>query len=274
MSIIVIESGGSKSTWWYENNNTAFHFETVGLHPYELTDVKQSTLIKDLQNHSLPNDPTLYFYGAGCESQAGKKNILELFQSLGLPSPSIATDLLGACVATWGKKKGVTAILGTGAIAAHYDGTKITKTASGLGYILGDEGSGFDLGKRLLVRFFNDKLPEAITTKIIHHFTTKDAIIQQVYAPSGRKKVADLCTIIHQYKDVPVIKKLIQESFEDFVLTALKPLGEVTDIKTVGSIGYYFHDELKTTLKHHGITCANAFPSAHKELFMFHRQEK
>jgi hypothetical protein len=273
MSTLVIESGGSKSTWWYELNNQTYHFETVGLHPFELSPEKIEVLKTITEKRKLPLHTRTYFYGAGCESNVGKEVIVNLFTNLELPSPIIATDLLGACIATWGNKEGITAILGTGAIAAHFDGQKITNTASGLGYILGDEGSGFDLGKRLLVRYFNNSLPIELAKLITKHFTSKDLIIKQVYAPTGRKKVADLCPLIYQFKDLKEIQLLLQESFSDFVKTALLPLGKNTEIKTVGSIGYFFNEELKKVLNHYEISLLTSLPSAHEELFKFHRKE-
>jgi len=57
-------------------------------------------------------------------------------------------DLTAAARALCGKQKGIACILGTGANAGYFNGNKIAKNSPGLGYILGDEGSGAYLGKK------------------------------------------------------------------------------------------------------------------------------
>jgi N-acetylglucosamine kinase-like BadF-type ATPase len=53
-------------------------------------------------------------------------------------------------------------ILGTGSHAAVFDGTKIIRQASSLGYLLGDEGGGSDIGKELIKAYFYQQLPPKI----------------------------------------------------------------------------------------------------------------
>lgn len=271
--MLVIESGGSKSTWGYQNESQVEIFETSGLHPFELTDLKYHQISKRIANKELNLINSVYFYGAGCESIKGQENITAFFKKLGLHAPIIHTDLLAACIATWGKQEGATAILGTGAISAYYNGKKIIKKASGLGYMLGDEGSGYDLGKRLLVSYFKEELPEDLAEQITHHFGSKQEIIEKVYCPTGRKTVAELTRIIYDFKHYPIVEKIIAEAFHAFVDSAIIPLGTPTTLKTVGSIGFYFKNELQNVLNHYEITLLETLESAHEKLFEFHRKK-
>ena len=49
-----------------------------------------------------------------------------------------------------GAKLGIAVILGTGSNVGLYDGKQLVKTVGGLGYVLGDEGSGVHLGKDIV----------------------------------------------------------------------------------------------------------------------------
>src|SRR5690606_13036997 len=71
----------------------------------------------------------------------------------------IGHDLLAAARALLGKETGFAAILGTGTNTCIYDGDKITHNISSAAYILGDEGSGSYIGKKLLTDFVRDLMP-------------------------------------------------------------------------------------------------------------------
>ncbi len=69
------------------------------------------------------------------------------------------------------KKKGIVAILGTGSNSGYYNGKKIIRNSPGLGYVLGDEGSGAYLGKKVLQYYlyktFDAELHDRISIKNI-----------------------------------------------------------------------------------------------------------
>src|SRR4051812_46609260 len=71
-------------------------------------------------------------------------------------------DLTGAARALCGNRKGIVVILGTGSNSGYYNGKKIIRNSPGLGYVLGDEGSGAYLGKKVLQHYlyktFDDEL--------------------------------------------------------------------------------------------------------------------
>jgi N-acetylglucosamine kinase-like BadF-type ATPase len=59
------------------------------------------------------------------------------------------SDLLAAARCLCGTGEGIAAILGTGANTCFYDGEKIVDNVPACGYILGDEGGGAVLGKKI-----------------------------------------------------------------------------------------------------------------------------
>ena len=75
----------------------------------------------------------------------------------------INSDLLGAARALLGKDKGIASILGTGSNSCLYDGEKIIANIPPLGFILGDEGGGAYLGKRLLADYLKKIMPDDVS---------------------------------------------------------------------------------------------------------------
>lgn len=274
---LVIESGGTKSDWYLlDGKDPKFLFNTFGLHPFEINDEKISKLqvLIEANIAEFSSVQHVYFYGAGCESLKGKRTIEDLFFELGCKgSVKVHSDLFGACVASCGNSPGVVAILGTGAIVAEFDGEKITKTYSGLGYMIGDEGSGFDLGRRLIKAYFANQLSKDICLEIEAYFGNREDIIPEIYAPDGRKKVAGLTKIISKYQSFNEMKLLINEAFKDFVKFSLYNLNSSQGIHFVGSIAVHFNPQLQNVLKEYNWNINSVHKSAIEGLVKFHLSE-
>lgn len=271
--MIVIESGGTKSTWAYmdKTSSSAKFIETVGLHPREIDSKKKQELDAFLNsNKELLNNSEVYFYGAGCEKSKGKDTIIELFNSLGYNIVHVDTDLKGACLALLGNRPGFIGILGTGAVAAEFDGQNIIKQTSGLGYIIGDEGSGFDIGKRLLNSYFNDELPKFINEDIEKSFLPETDILHRIYKPDGRRVIASLTHIAKKYSNEKEVSRILKSAFRSYFDTALKKLPNISEIGFVGSVAYHFENELEDTLSMHNIAITKVFQSAINPLFHYH----
>jgi N-acetylglucosamine kinase-like BadF-type ATPase len=272
--MIVIESGGTKSTWAYldEKSSSVKLIETVGLHPREIDSNKTEIIGEVLKsNRSFQTSSEVYFYGAGCEKQKGKGTIKKLFNSHGFNKISVETDLKGACLALLGNQPGFTGILGTGAVAAQFDGKNIIKQTSGLGHLLGDEGSGFDIGKRLLNAYFNQDLPQNINQEIESFFSNEKDIIHRVYMPDGRMVVASLTHIVKKYSHEKVVKTILDSAFTDYYNTALRKFSKISEINFIGSIAYHFENELTSTLFKHNISVQKVHQTAIKPLFNYHQ---
>ena len=81
-----------------------------------------------------------------------------------------------------GNQKGIASILGTGSNSCYFNGKKIVKNSPGIGYVLGDEGSGAYLGKKVvqyyLYNTFDIELKEKFDAK---YNTTSVEILESVY---------------------------------------------------------------------------------------------
>src|SRR3569623_784538 len=151
--ILVADSGSTKTTWCLLNNaGENYFFNTEGYNPYFVT--------KEYIVHSLTaNLPStintglireIWFYGAGCfedKTSIVSNALTKIFVNADL---HVGLDLLGSARSVLGNQPGFVAILGTGTNSCVYDGNKITGNIDSLGYLLGDEGSGFYIGRKIL----------------------------------------------------------------------------------------------------------------------------
>jgi glucosamine kinase len=83
----------------------------------------------------------------GIAGPATSAPFAEAWSSLGLDCPTtVVGDVVTAFAAGSLSPRGAVLIAGTGAIAAEVDGTSVVRTVDGLGWLLGDEGSGRWIG--------------------------------------------------------------------------------------------------------------------------------
>ena len=177
---LIADSGATKCHWTLVQNGKRQTIKTTGISPYflSLTEIIQ-LLEKTFQKKTdLSKVSAVYFYGTGLSNPDNvailKKALKAVFKHAKL---DIQTDLMAIARASCQDKKGVVCILGTGSNAGFYNGKKITKNSPGLGYVLGDEGSGAYLGKKVLQYFlyntFDEELMNVFEKKYCNTFLPK-----------------------------------------------------------------------------------------------------
>ena len=85
----------------------------------------------------------------------------------------VVPDALAALSAGTEARPGVALIAGTGTIAISEDHTGIVRRAGGYGYLVGDEGSGFDIGRRGIMaalQSFEHRGPDTVLSDALCRF--------------------------------------------------------------------------------------------------------
>src|SRR5262245_64337298 len=86
---------------------------------------------------------------AGVDREADRRVITDIMRRLGFKSRTlIVNDALIALVAGAGDSQGIVLISGTGSIAYGVSARAVAARAGGWGHVLGDEGSGYWIGRR------------------------------------------------------------------------------------------------------------------------------
>lgn len=253
---LLADSGSTKTDWLVIDQQACKHrLTTQGINPVLLNaenicDIIQQELLPILENTQCCMPYEITFYGAGCRGNNCKvvENALQKFW----PSAHITvdSDLLGAARCTCNAQEAIVCILGTGSNSCHYDGEKIINNVPPLGFILGDEGSGASLGKRLVGDVIKQQLPEEIVRSFFNTYPlTTDDIIQKVYrTPLPNRFLAAFTHFLHQHRHRNEIRQLIQEEFQRFFTRNIAVYQRKDlPIHFVGSIAWHFSTELQAT---------------------------
>lgn len=249
---LIADSGATKTDWCVGENNFDSRFlHTQGINPFHQSKEHIQKVLKEelFPQLELGRDMThIYFYGAGCTPEKSlliKEELRALFQHAEI---QVESDLLGAARSLCGKEQGIACILGTGSNSCEYDGERIVSNVSPLGYILGDEGSGAVLGKRLVGDCLKHLLPESICSAFLQETgLTPAEIIEKVYRqPQANRFLASLTPFLSVHREVPEIRNLLLSCFTDFfqrnVMQYSHPLRKV---HFTGSIAWHFQEEVK-----------------------------
>jgi glucosamine kinase len=169
--ILVADSGSSKTDWLLSvPGQQTKAFKSAGLNPYFLTEKEITKILQDQVPDMIAfaSDITeIYFFGAGCSSPDRHEIVSNAYQLFFLNAYiSVDSDLLASAYATCGHEKGFCCVLGTGSNISFFDGEDIHDGQHGLGYVLGDEGSGTWFGKALITDYLYGNMPDDIQRKV------------------------------------------------------------------------------------------------------------
>lgn len=282
--ILIADSGSTKTEWIFSNEGSADLFNqehkiayTQGLHPLFIT---EENLIKII-SIELPEDfkhkvSQLFFYGTGCASKEGNEKIKRVL-TLIFPDAKIevASDLLGAAHACCGNKKGIVAIMGTGSSVCQYNGKEIENIRPSLGYVLGDEGSGNHIGKKLLSDFFTDKMPVDLYKKFENKYSlTRENVIEAIYRSDfPNRYLASFALFAAEHIDTVYCKKIVKDSIMELFNHHILPLYEKTKLPVSfnGSIAYEFDEIVMEICRSKHIQVNTIIQSPGEKLVEYHK---
>ncbi len=249
--IIIADSGSSKTNWCIiKLDGEKLYFNTEGYNPYFVDSAYIVSSLKQNLPAGISNNEVreVYYYGAGCFP--GKDFVLSdsIKTVFGHAKIFIELDLLAAARALLGTAPGFAAILGTGTNTCMYDGQKITANIDSLGYILGDEGSGTAIGKKLLGDYIRGYMPAQITELFYATFQLdKEAIFERIYGqPFGNIFCADFGKFVAVHINDEYFHNLVKTSFDDLFRNLVRryPHYKSFAFNCVGTVGYTFKNIL------------------------------
>lgn len=275
---LLADSGSSKTVWCLLDGKKKKTITTQGISPYFLSAEQiRELLAKELfpkVKSSLPNE--IFYYGTGCANPANAKSVKQALKKT-FPSAHINVDhdLMGAAKALCGKDPGVACILGTGSNSCYYNGRKIVKNSPGLGFILGDEGSGAYLGKKVVQHFLYNTFDPDLMDRFNAKFNTNSVeILEAVYKqPLPNRYLANFVIFLVENRGHYMIENIIEDSFNDFFFNHLYKYKETWThpIHFIGSVAYGFKDVLKEMCNNYELQLGSVLKHPMDGLIKFHR---
>jgi N-acetylglucosamine kinase-like BadF-type ATPase len=279
--ILIVDSGSSKTDWCIADDTGCItQFSTEGYNPCytggeRLFDILAPNFPSDFDPSGVTE---VAFYGAGVY-EAKYNVIIQAIQPL-FPKARIdaAMDLVGSARALLGRNSGFAAILGTGTNSCLYDGTKIVHNIDSLGFILGDEGSGGYMGKRLIGDYIRGYMPEDVHRMFWNTYClTNDELIERIYSnPMPNSYCASFTRFLtgeyagHEYLE----QHIIRDSFRDFFRNIVCGYQNYVQysFNSVGTIGYIFRQALTEVAQEFNMQVGKIIAAPMQGLLEYHQQ--
>ena len=146
---------------------------------------------------------------AGVDRPRDAQSVNDIMRRIGHKTRTVVVnDALVALVAGAGDQPGVVVVAGTGSIAYGRDGEGRAARAGGWGYLLGDEGGGFWIGRAALsavVRQFDHRGPATLLTDLVlkqMQLSTPAEVIHVIYDRGlQRHAIAGLAGVVQRAND-------------------------------------------------------------------------
>lgn len=252
MMKLIADVGATKGEWSLSGKGKIKTIFTQGISPYflstsQITEIFEKELKPGLKN----NEPAeIYYYGTGCANPGNVKSIQKALKKVFPQSNSEVThDLMAAARSLCGREKGIACILGTGSNSCYYNGKRIVKNSPGLGYVLGDEGSGAYLGKKVIQYYLYGTFDEELRGRFDLTYTTSGPeILENVYKkPLPNRYLAGFAKFLADNRGHYMIENIIEDGINDFFFNHLCKYNEIwkLPVNFVGSVAFGFKDVLK-----------------------------
>jgi N-acetylglucosamine kinase-like BadF-type ATPase len=274
---LIADSGSTKAEWCLLDGKKKKIITTQGISPYFLSAAQiqlllEKELLPKLKNN-LPEE--LHYYGTGCLSADNVKLVKNALQKVfGKIKMTVDHDLMGAARALCGREPGVACILGTGSNSCYFNGKKIVKNSPGLGFILGDEGSGAYLGRKVVQHYLYNTFDPDLMDRFNAKYNTDAArILEAVYKePLPNRYLAAFTGFLVENRGHYMIENIIEDSFNDFFFTHLYKYKEswTRPIHFIGSVAYGFRDVLKDMCSNYELELGRVLKHPMEGLVKYH----
>lgn len=201
---------------------------------------------------------TYLFAGiAGAGNKANQIFLKEMIQRFVPASTSVVVepDTINALYSGTYGKPGIVQISGTGSITYGINSSLKHDRVGGWGYLLGDEGSGYDIGRQgmmAVLKAYDGRGPATVMSQLMFTYFNADNgqdLIQKIYtSPRPKNEISALSKIVIQsyHKQDPVAEEIIANVIEEItysVETLYKKLFSEHDIVKVVLCGGVFSEK-------------------------------
>lgn len=257
--VLVAESGSTKTDWCLTDGGPLrLCWKTGGMNPfYQTTDEMEALLRRELLPCLDGKRPTqVSFYGAGCATKERNQRVVRAVQAVWGPIPvRVESDLVAAARSLCGNRPGIACILGTGSNSCYYDGRQVQKNVPPLGFILGDEGSGASLGKRLVADCLKGQLPPGVVEAFWAYVGLSYAeLLDRVYCrPFPNRFLAGLAPFLSAHLDHAEVVQRVEEEFRLFLRRNVRQYDWAHHaVHFTGSVAYHFETVLRRVAQAEG----------------------
>jgi glucosamine kinase len=247
--LLIADVGGTSSDWCLlKSCGNRLYFKTESYHPSQFS----SSFLKKMKlfwkKQKIDFNTKILFFGAGCSSPSYKEIIANHFKECGFKKVEVESDLYGICLSLSNGEPIAVSILGTGSVYANFDGEKITKLSGGLGYLIGDEGSGYGFGRKLISQLLNNELHLTFSKYLYQQLGNRENILEKVYGKNGKNWLSSLPIQLNNLEFLKEIEHIHHQNISEFLEKHFQKNMNLKKMYFVGSYAFHYLEYIKREL--------------------------
>jgi N-acetylglucosamine kinase-like BadF-type ATPase len=277
-TILIADSGSTKTDWCLITNGKVKHYATQGINPYFLSEDEILFIFKSQLkiNTTKISIDEIHFYGAGINSEDKKKVIHTcLKKHFNAKKINTHSDLLASVHATCLHNKGIACILGTGSNSCYFDGKKVGFKTPSLGYFLGDEGGGNYIGRKLLQHYFHGIFDKELTQAFDKKYNiTQEEVLENIYRkPFPNRYLAQFCSFVFEHRGHYIIDNIAHDAVNYFFINHLIRYPQVHKVPVhfTGSVSFFLKDILEEMCHQYDIQLGTVLQRPIQKLAEYYR---
>lgn len=275
---IIADSSTARTDWVLVDGDTVVASAvTRGLNPYYQTrrEISHAVRLELPSVFFAGKRRHVYFYGAGCGTPDTRKAVEASLVAQFKAPVTVEGNMLGAARGLFVDSPGIACIIGTGSNSCLYDGHNIVEHVKSLGFILGDEGSGADIGKKFVGDCLRQLAPEPIRTKFYKHIgVTPAELLDNIYMdPFPNRTLAEYTAFLASQIYDEYVYQLVYDCIMSFfrrILSSYDYHSQV--ISMVGGTACLFKEVIETVGADFGVKIHKVVPASMPGLIAYHRK--
>ncbi|HQV74520.1 MAG: hypothetical protein KBA60_03505 [Flavobacteriales bacterium] len=285
MEQVIGEIGGSSSRWAILSaNGTVTTWPSKGerlpgFNPISGNGEAFSHEIREFFKEHFPEALVageVHIYGAGCGNLERRANMHHAIRQIWEGAEiNVASDLTAAALGLCEGGPGLVLILGTGMNAGYFDGTQLFTPMPSLGYLIGDEGSGADIGRHLVQDAFYGRVPRELHASLFGNGPDLGTLLPQVYgATHPARELAKYTGLLAGRHEEGYVRELILGRFSAMaeLLTRFFTAEQRGSVFATGSVAYGFRELLAECLLDRGMALTSVVPDPLHGLVVHHQR--
>lgn len=235
---LIADSGGTKTDWvLIDDQKQCTYFTTPSYHPSLINDNWLDEQLNFWKMYTKDYLLEVHFFGAGCLKPENQQHMISAFEYWGIKNVRVKSDILAAFLSTSNEPSGYCAILGTGSVIGRIDNLEVNEIFGGLGYTLGDEGSGFYFGKLVIQKLIAGHFSKKTEERICELLDTDVASLNKQHTTFDRGFVASLSFLLKDLEN-DELSELHRANATEFIHRYLPKIEKNKLISFVGSYGF------------------------------------
>lgn len=276
---LVADSGSTKTEWGVLGAGEPLVLKTQGVSPFFQTAEQIKAILEKELAPQLPAGKRVtdvFFYGTGLSQQKNLQLVSDAIKAVWPDAAyDVQHDLMGAARALCGNQEGVVSILGTGSNSCYYNGKEVVKNNPGLGFILGDEGSGAYLGRKVLQYYLYHSFDADLHARFeFKYHTTKDEILESVYRkPLANRYLAGFAEFLSENREHYMIQNILEDGLNDFFFNHIYKYREswTTALHFTGGVAWHFRDIINELCELYELPMGKVLRAPMEGLLDYHR---